>query len=174
MTETAPKKRGRPSTGSALSSTERSRKLREQVDEVLHVAFHLDRPLGRFADSVLLLAFQHAYRQRWDSYVREIGAELMRRVGIEATFKDVDATTIAEGRSAEPEPISVESTDIPQSREPEPPVADGADSLPEGLSDRDRRILELHQAGVSNREIGRRLDISESTIRYRLSRMAQR
>lgn len=52
-------------------------------------------------------------------------------------------------------------------------VSDAKEPSTDGLSDRDRRIREFHQAGVSNREIGRRLDISESTIRYRLSKMAQ-
>lgn len=41
-------------------------------------------------------------------------------------------------------------------------------------SERDRRLLELHQAGVSNREIARRLGIAESTVRSRFKELAGR
>ena len=92
---TTPKKRGRPSTGNAKSSTERSRLMRERAEQIFDIAFHPGRPLEPFADSALLLAFDQSYRQGRQAYLEAIGRELFTRAGIsvEATEKDnVEAT----------------------------------------------------------------------------------
>jgi hypothetical protein len=82
MSTTTPKKRGRPSTGNAMNSTERSRLLRERSEQIFTVAFHPGRPLEPFADSALLLAFEQSYRRKYDAYVEAIGRELFTRVGV--------------------------------------------------------------------------------------------
>ncbi len=135
---TAPKKRGRPSTGKALSSTERSRLLRERAERVSETASHPGRPLEGFADSVLLLAFGSACRDKHGALAEKIARELLLRIGIEATSildDSVDAT--------ERQDIPVDATNIQASSMPVA-ATDALTVAPStSRSARDTRILEL-------------------------------
>ena len=107
---TTPKKRGRPSTGNAKSSTERSRLLRERSEQIFNIAFHPGRPLEPFADSALLLAFEQSYRKRYEAYVEAIGRELFTRVGISVatTENEESARSLLDAIRAENEGLRAE------------------------------------------------------------------
>ena len=134
---TAPKKRGRPSTGKALSSTERSRLLRERAERVSETASHPGRPLEGFADSVLLLAFGSACRDKHGALAEKIARELLLRIGIEATSildDSVDATERqdipVDATNNQASPITVDATNIQASNIPVDATNNQASSIP--------------------------------------------
>jgi DNA-binding NarL/FixJ family response regulator len=55
-----------------------------------------------------------------------------------------------------------------------PPVRTAGEGLPEPLSEREREILKLVSAGLSNREIGARLGLSEGTVKNYVTSVLQK
>ncbi|MCK7578827.1 MAG: hypothetical protein MZV65_25930 [Chromatiales bacterium] len=162
---TTPKKRGRPSTGTAKTSTERSRLMRERVEQLFNVAFHPGRPLEPFADSALLLAFEQSYRNRWPAYTEAFGRELFIRAGVsvEATQKaTADVGLKWDGTAWSPVttagPIGVGSTKTDTVAATETPPLDLEPSAPppkpKGYPDwLKARAVAMHRAGEGRETI---------------------
>ena len=53
-------------------------------------------------------------------------------------------------------------------------LARGARRAPEPLTNRERQIVEMVAGGLSNKEIGRRLDLSEGTVKVHLHNVYQK
>jgi DNA-binding NarL/FixJ family response regulator len=97
------------------------------------------------------------------SYSDEAQIEAARQAGalgyVVKTVEPVDLPAVL--RSAlSGQPFAVWGTEEPRSAAPEPGV------IP--LSDRERAVLEAVARGLSNREIGRQLWISEQTVKFHL------
>ena len=99
------KTRGRPKTGAALSSTERTRRLADKARLALDPA----APLADLADSALLLALPQAFRTRRAEALARSAAELSTRLGVAST--DIQPASIAvEPTDNRPVIIPVDST----------------------------------------------------------------
>jgi hypothetical protein len=103
MSDTKP--RGRPATGTALSTAERTRRLHGKARGALDTV-----DISHFPESALLLAMATAYRTRQPDAFARIAGELSRRLGlsVETTVNQpvsilVDTTTIET-------PLTVETT----------------------------------------------------------------
>ncbi|NEV62253.1 LuxR C-terminal-related transcriptional regulator [Thiorhodococcus minor] len=86
-------------------------------------------------------------------------------MGIAASFDPVVST-----KKESVDATDIESVAATEKPSPEPETSPQREAAP-GLSDRDRRILERHQAGASKRGIARELGISEGTLRNVLERL---
>ena len=143
-----PKRRGRPSTGNALTAAERMARTRFKAREAINGA---DPDLAGLSDTGLFEALRVAYRRgmTWD--MASVAAELFRRanpravagqsleVKISATVADIEAMDAA-GRAA---PIPATVADIAPAAKPTPDYPPEARRLAVGMKD----------AGAQNKEI---------------------
>lgn len=75
------KKRGRPTTGSALTAAQRMAKKRE-ADKLVILTARYQADFAVLSIQGLLQAMQHAVTNKYQSDARKIAAELVKRAGI--------------------------------------------------------------------------------------------
>ena len=78
----SPKKRGRPSTGAALSSAERMRAKRER-DNLVIVTARYQADYAVLSTQGLIQAMQHAITTKCQADARKIAAELVKRAALD-------------------------------------------------------------------------------------------
>lgn len=183
---TPPKRRGRPSTGQALSPAERMRAVRERARAIAFDEYRGD--FSSVSDTGLIEILTTAYRKGMTQAAADVVVEMFRRMNPRAvagtaltpTFQPVAmddpelSETVAEkptGRKRKTSESGQAETVAKNGKKPEDvPEPRSAIVEPVPLSDRDRQIVELYHQGLGKRPIARQLGISDGTVRSVLKR----
>ncbi|MFD2113401.1 LuxR C-terminal-related transcriptional regulator [Thiorhodococcus fuscus] len=187
MSEPAsPKRRGRPSTGRALSPAERMRAVRERARAVAFDEYRGD--FSAMSDTGLIEILTTAYRKGMTQAAADAVVEMFRRMNPRAvagmaltpTFQPATTADLALSETVAEKPVGQKrktsesgqnETVAKNSETPEDaPELRSAIVEPVPLSERDRQIVELYHQGLGKRPIARQLGISDGTIRSVLKR----